>query len=688
MKSIYITGGNGLLATNLVQYLKLYKIKLSLRKYENLIPKADYDLVDSRNYSLVKRKILDFKPDVIIHTAGMTDIEKSEKFPKLAYESNVKYSRELARISSLIGSKFIYISTDHLFNDENRYNSETSLTTPLNIYAKTKLLSEKAVLKENKNSIIIRTNFFDWGPLNKLSFLDNIYNNLSVGKKIYLFDDVYFNPVSIKSLSEVIEKLINIKKSGIFNVTSNKSISKFLFGQKIANIFNLDKNLIVPISIKDKKLVIRPKNLSLSNKKITKLLNYNFSSIDKMLGQVKNNRNFNKNIKIIPYGRHHLDQNDISNVINTLKSGELTQGSQIFNFENIVKKYVGAKYAVAVSSCTAGLHLCAIVAGLNKNNSFVTSPISFVSTSNAGLYQNSNPLFVDIDPKTVNIDIKKLYKLIEKNKSIKAIMPVHFAGYPVDLKKIYNFIKKNKKIIIEDAAHALGAKYKDGSMVGSCKYSDMCVFSFHPVKIVASGEGGVITTNNEKYYRELLRLRSHGINKKDDKFLNKDFAFDSQSKKNAWYYEMQQLGFHYRITDIQSSLAISQMSKIKKFLNKRLLLVKNYNKFFKKFKNCEPVQKINFKISSNHIYIVRINFNKIGISRNELMTKLKILRIGTQVHYLPIFLQHYYKRFNINIKNYTNSIDYYNNCLTLPLYYDLSLNEQKYIIQQLYKIIE
>ncbi len=688
MKSIYITGGNGLLATNLVQYLNLHKIKLSLRKYENLIPNADYDLVDSRNYSLVKSKILDFKPHVIIHTAGMTDIEKSEKFPKLAYESNVKYSRELARISSLIGCKFIYISTDHLFNDENRYNSETSLTTPLNIYAKTKLLSEKAVLKENKKSIILRTNFFDWGPLNKLSFLDNIYNNLSIGKKIYLFDDVYFNPVSIKILSEVIEKLISSKKSGIFNITSNKSISKFIFGQKIANIFKLDKNLIVPISIKDKKLVIRPKNLSLSNKKITKLLDYNFSSIDKMLSQVKNNRNFNKNIKIIPYGRHHLDQNDILNVTNTLKSGELTQGSQIFKFENIVKKYVGAKYAVAVSSCTAGLHLCAIVAGLNKNNSFVTSPISFVSTSNAGLYQNSKPLFVDIDPKTVNIDIKKLRELIEKNKSIKAILPVHFGGYPVDLKKIYNFIKKKKKIIIEDAAHALGAKYKDGYMVGSCKYSDMCVFSFHPVKIVASGEGGVITTNNEKYYRELLRLRSHGINKKDDKFLNKEFAFDSKSKRNTWYYEMQQLGFHYRITDIQSSLAISQMSKIKKFLNKRLLLVKNYNKFLKKFKHCEPVQKINFKISSNHIYIVRINFNKIGISRNELMTKLKNLRILTQVHYLPIFLQHYYKRFNINIKNYTNSIDYYNNCLTLPLYYDLSLDEQKYIIQQLYKIIE
>ena len=688
MKSIYITGGNGLLATNLVQYLNLHKIKLSLRRYENLIPKADYDLVDSRNYSLVKSKILDFKPHVIIHTAGMTDIEKSEKFPKLAYESNVKYSRELARISSLIGCKFIYISTDHLFNDENRYNSETSLTTPLNIYAKTKLLSEKAVLKENKKSIILRTNFFDWGPLNKLSFLDNIYNNLSIGKKIYLFDDVYFNPVSIKILSEVIEKLISSKKSGIFNITSNKSISKFIFGQKIANIFKLDKNLIVPISIKDKKLVIRPKNLSLSNKKITKLLDYNFSSIDKMLRQVKNNRNFNKNIKIIPYGRHHIDQNDILNVTSALKSGELTQGSQIFKFENIVKKYVGAKYAVAVSSCTAGLHLCAIIAGLNKNNSFVTSPISFVSTSNAGLYQNSKPLFVDIDPKTVNIDLKKLCELIEKNKSIKAILPVHFGGYPVDLKKIYNFIKKKKKIIIEDAAHALGAKYKDGYMVGSCKYSDMCVFSFHPVKIVASGEGGVITTNNEKYYRELLRLRSHGINKKDDKFLNKDFAFDSKSKRNTWYYEMQQLGFHYRITDIQSSLAISQMSKIKKFLNKRLLLVKNYNKFFKKFKHCEPVQKINFKISSNHIYIVRINFNKIGISRNELMTKLKTLRILTQVHYLPIFLQHYYQRFNINIKNYTNSIDYYNNCLTLPLYYDLSLNEQKYIIQQLYKIIE
>mgnify|MGYP003951790705 CR=1 FL=1 len=688
MKSIYITGGNGLLATNLIQYLNLYKIKSSLRKYENLIPKVNYDLVDSKNYSLVKRKILEFKPHVIIHTAGMTDIEKSERFPKLAYNSNVKYSRELARISSLIGCKFIYISTDHLFNDENGYHTETSLTTPLNVYAKTKLLSETAILKENKKSIILRTNFFDWGPLNKLSFLDNIYNNLSIGKKVFLFDDVYFNPVSVKILSEVIKKLFNSKKSGIFNVTSNKAISKFLFGQKIAHIFNLDKSLIVPISIKDKKLVIRPKNLSLSNKKVANLLNYNFSSIDKMLIQVKHNRYLNKNIKVIPYGRHHLDQSDILNVTRTLKSGELTQGSQIFKFENIVKKYVGAKYAVAVSSCTAGLHLCSIVSGLNKKNSFVTSPISFVSTSNAGLYQNSKPLFVDIDPKTINIDIKKLCELIKKDKSIKAIMPVHFAGYPVDLKKIYNYLKDNKKIIIEDAAHALGAKYKDGNMVGSCKYSDMCVFSFHPVKIAAAGEGGMITTNNEKYYRELLRLRSHGINKKDDKFLNKDYAFESQSQKNVWYYEMQQLGFHYRLTDIQSSLAISQMSKIKKFLNKRLLLVKNYNKYLKKFKNCEPVQKINFKISSNHIYIVKINFKKIGISRNQLMTKLKILRIGTQVHYLPIFLQHYYKKFNINIKNYVNSIDYYNNCLTLPLYYDLSLNEQKYIIQQLYKIIE
>ena len=688
MKSIYITGGNGLLATNLIQYLNSYKIRSSLRKYENLVSNTDYDLIDSKSYSSIKKKILEFKPNIIIHTAGMTDIEKSEKFPKIAYESNVKYSRELAKISSLIGCKFIYISTDHLFNDENVYNSEKSFPSPLNVYAKTKLLSEKTILKENKKSIILRTNFFDWGPLTKLSFLDHIYNNLSIGKKIYLFDDVYFNPVSIKVLSLVIEKLFNSNKSGIFNVTSNKSISKFLFGKKIANIFNLNEDLVVPISIKDKKLVIRPKNLSLSNKKIINSLNYKFPSINKMLREVKNNRFLNKNIKVIPYGRHHLDRNDILNVTNTLKSGELTQGSQILDFENTIKKYVGAKYAIAVSSCTAGLHLCAIVAGLNKNNSFVTSPISFVSTSNAGLYQKSKPYFVDIDDKTLNIDTNKLFELIKKNKSIKAIFPVHFAGYPVDLKKIYNYTRKNNQIIIEDSAHALGAKYKDGSRVGSCKYSDMCVFSFHPVKIAAAGEGGLITTNNEKFYRELLRLRSHGINKKDDKFFNNKYAYESSKKKNIWYYEMQQLGFHYRITDIQSSLAISQMAKIKKFLHKRILLVNNYNKFFKKFKNCEPFQKVNFKISSNHIYIVKINFKKIGISRNELMKKLKILRIGTQVHYLPIFLQHYYRRFKINISNYPNSIYYYNNCLTLPLYYDLSINEQKYIIQQLHKVLE
>lgn len=688
MKSIYITGGNGLLSSNLIQYLSQYRIRASLRKYENIIPRINYDIINSSNYSSLKNKILKFKPDVIIHTAGITDIEKCEKYPIKARQSNLEYSKKIAKISSLLNCKLIYISTDHLYNDQKKIYSENDITNPINEYAKSKFLSEISISKLNKKSIILRTNFFDWGPVSNLSFLDKIYNNLSISKEVFLFDDVYFNPVSISFLTKVIENLINKNVYGIFNISSNKPISKYSFGLKIAETFNLNKKLIKPISINDKKLVKRPKFLSLSNKKLKKNLEINVPSIKKMLLDLKVSRKNNKNVRILPYGLHHLDESDIKSVAETMINGNLTQGNQVSNFENVIKKYVGVKYAVAVSSCTAGLHLCSIVSGLNSKNSFVTSPISFVSTSNAGLYQKSNPIFIDIDPDTVSINTKELLKILKVNKNIKTIFPVHFAGNPINLREIYKYSKKNNQIIIEDAAHALGAKYEDGSKVGSCKNSDMCVFSFHPVKIAAAGEGGVITTNNKNFYRQLLRLRSHGINKNDDIVYTNRYAYDEKRKKNVWYYEMQELGFHYRITDLQSSLAISQMSKIDKFLKKRIKLVKKYIIYLKKFKNCKPYQSVDFDLSSNHIFIVKINFKKIGISRNALMKKLKILRIGTQVHYLPIFLQRYYKKFNFKASDYPNSISYYNNCLTLPLYYDLSFKEQKYLIDQLYNIIE
>jgi Predicted pyridoxal phosphate-dependent enzyme apparently involved in regulation of cell wall biogenesis len=247
----------------------------------------------------------------------------------------------------------------------------------------------------------------------------------------------------------------------------------------------------------------------------------------------------------------------------------------------MIANYVGAKYAVAVTSCTAGMHLACMAANLSNNQNLITSPITFVSTANVAFYTNATPIFSDIDPKTLNLCPKNLTKTLKSNPKTKVILPVHFAGMPCDMLKIKKIADSKNISIIEDAAHALGAKYKNGQMVGSCCHSLATVFSFHPVKLIASGEGGMITTNNREFYKKLLRLRSHGINKIDDNFVYKNSAYE-KGIKNLWYYEMQELGYHYRITDFQCSLAISQFKKIDKFLVKRKKLVKKIFKSFPK----------------------------------------------------------------------------------------------------------
>ncbi len=387
-------------------------------------------------------------------------------------------------------------------------------------------------------------------------------------------------------------------------------------------------------------------------------------------------------MSIIPYGKHYIDKEDIDNVVKVLKSNNLTQGPIIEIFEKKFAKYVGAKYAVAVSSCTAGLHLCSQVFGLNNKNYLLTSPITFVSTSNAAFYCGSAPVFADISKNDINISVECLKNELKKNKKIKIVSPVHFGGNPCDMEIIYKICKKIKGIkIVEDAAHALGAKYKDGSFVGSCKYSDATVFSMHPVKIIASGEGGVVTTNDYKTYKNLIRLRSHGINKKDDTFLNKKNS-KSGNIFNPWYYEMQDLGYHYRITDIQCSLALSQLKKINKFLNKRRKIVKLYDSCFKNSKIIEIGQKEK-KLSSHHLYIIRINFKKYNKTRAELMNFLKSKNIITQVHYIPVTHHPFYSNKKFNSKNFPQALNYYDETLSLPIYYSLTEKQQKFVIKNL-----
>jgi UDP-4-amino-4,6-dideoxy-N-acetyl-beta-L-altrosamine transaminase len=389
---------------------------------------------------------------------------------------------------------------------------------------------------------------------------------------------------------------------------------------------------------------------------------------------------------MIPYGKHHIDEEDIQAVVNVLRGGILTQGPIIEQFEHEIAAYVGARYAVAVSSATAGLHLAALAAGVSPGSTLITSPITFVASANAGMYAGGNVAFADIDPQTINMSPTSLKIALANNPNTKAVISVHFAGLPCDMPAIKLLADHARAVIIEDAAHALGGSYPEGGKVGSCLYSLMTVFSFHPVKAIAAGEGGMITTNDEAVYRKLLRLRSHGINKLDDKL-----EIASQAKTNGevnpWYYEMQELGFHYRITDMQCALALSQLKKLDQFISRRRILAKKYDERFATFKNCRPAQSMGRDLSGHHIYILRINFNSLGLNRAELMKKLKDQGIGSQVHYIPVPMQPYYRNLGLNLNDFPDAINYYEEALSIPLFYDLTDAQQEHIVSVLQDLV-
>lgn len=382
---------------------------------------------------------------------------------------------------------------------------------------------------------------------------------------------------------------------------------------------------------------------------------------------------------MIPYGRHHVDEEDIQAVVDILRNGALTQGPVVEAFAEIIADYVGAKYAVAVSSGTAGLHLAALAAGVGPGQSLVTSPITFVASANAALYAGGRALFADIDPRTANLCPDRLRKRLDESRDVRAIIPVHFAGLPCDMPAIQAAADRVGAAVIEDAAHALGAHYPDGRRVGSCAHSLMTVFSFHPVKAIAAGEGGMITTNDEPTYRKLLRLRSHGINKLDDP-LELPQQAETDGVRNPWYHEMQELGFHYRITDIQCGLAISQFKKLPKFLARRRQLVKAYDEQFSGMRNCRPAQAMGRDQSGHHLYVLRVDFKAAGLTRARLMNELRTRDIGTQVHYIPVPAQPHYRRLGFRPEDYPDAQAYYAEALSIPLFYALTDEQQQHVI--------
>ena len=390
---------------------------------------------------------------------------------------------------------------------------------------------------------------------------------------------------------------------------------------------------------------------------------------------------------MIPYGRQSINFWDVYEVVKQLRFHSLTQGQKTLDFEQYVAEYCGAKYAVAVSNATAGLQIALKSLDLEENSTVATSPISFVASSNSILYNNLKPYFVDIDLENGNISIEKLTELLQEGLQISAIVPVHFAGQSCNMSALKELASKYNFKIIEDAAHALGGQHEDGSKVGSCKFSDLTVFSMHPVKSITSGEGGIITTNNKEIYVKLLRLRSHGINKLDDRFVNQ-INSQTNGETNIWYYEMIQLGYNFRLTDIQSALALSQIKRLDRFVSKRRKIANQYFSLLKNIKHIKPLIQINeIEKSALHIFVLNIDFTKLNISRNQLMKKLRNKGIGSQVHYIPIPMQPYYRDLGFEPSDYPNAMHFYNSTLSIPIFPKLKKRNVKKICAVLKEVV-
>lgn len=375
------------------------------------------------------------------------------------------------------------------------------------------------------------------------------------------------------------------------------------------------------------------------------------------------------NKPIIPYGRQHIDQIDIDTVINTLTADFLTQGPKVNEFEEKFAKYVGSKYAVAVSNATAGLHIAVMALGLKPDERVITTPITFAASANCVRYCGGEVWFADIDPNTYTLSLESTKKLIESKPKgfFKGIIPVDFAGLPVNLEQFRTLANEHDLWIIEDACHAPGGYFTDSKgqkqHCGNGVYADIGIFSFHPVKHIACGEGGMVTTNDEALYNKLSKLRTHGITK------------DNMSENHGgWYYEMQELGYNYRLTDIQSALGITQLEKNDVGVVRRNEIAENYKEAFNGKIKFQSLPKGVY--NAHHLFVIEVE------NRKALYDYLREEGIFAQIHYIPVHTLPYYKSIGYKEANLSNSENYYSKCISLPMYPTLSDEEQTYVIEK------
>mgnify|MGYP006417421359 FL=1 len=385
---------------------------------------------------------------------------------------------------------------------------------------------------------------------------------------------------------------------------------------------------------------------------------------------------------MIPYGKQDINQADIDAVVNVLKSDFLTQGVQTPLFEKIVSNYCGSKYGVAVNSATSALHVACLSLNLGKGDWLWTSPNSFVASANCGLYCGAKIDFVDIDTQTYNMSVaeleKKLIHAKQEKKLPKIVIPVHFAGQSCDMRKIHSLSKEYGFKIIEDASHAIGGKYLNRP-IGGCQYSDVTVFSFHPVKIVTTAEGGLATTNSKELAEKMKLYRSHGITRDESLMANKP--------EGGWYYQQVDLGFNYRMTELQAALGVSQMQRLDEFIAKRHILQERYDSLLSSLPIIKPHQNTD-SYSALHLYPIQIDLNKVSKNREQIFNELREKCVGVNVHYIPIHTQLYYLQFGFKEGNFPNSESYYSSIISIPLFHAMTVEQQDEVLNVLKMVLQ
>jgi UDP-4-amino-4,6-dideoxy-N-acetyl-beta-L-altrosamine transaminase len=397
-----------------------------------------------------------------------------------------------------------------------------------------------------------------------------------------------------------------------------------------------------------------------------------------------------KEYKRLPYGRQFIEADDIDAVSEVLRSDYLTTGPAVDRFEHDLAAYVEVPFVVVCSNGTTALHLAACAIGLQPGDIVIVPTLTFLATANAGRYCGAEVVFADVDPESGLMTYKTFLEALTRcHKKPKAVFPVHLNGQNVDMREIYQYCREQGIYIIEDACHALGGRQpmrenQSRSVPdGSCEWADMTVFSFHPVKSIATGEGGAVTTRSEKLANKMRQLRNHGMTRQPEEFANKDLAFDEEGNANSWYYELSELGFNYRLSDLNCALGISQLKKLPDFIEKRRLLANEYVRLIGDGipgARIRPVKFSEFGESGWHLFPVLIDFERIGISRNQLFHLMRERNIYLQVHYIPVHMQPYYRDEDLVLRG---AMTYYSKVVSLPLFVSMDIGDVQTVVDSL-----